>query len=84
MRKIVWADTATDDYLGIVDHIADDDPDAAARVLAAIQKTGNALGDFATGHPGRVNGTYEKSVSRLPYIIAYARAKMAPRLRSSV
>ena len=27
---------------------------------------------FATGHPGRVNGTYEKSVARLPYIIVYA------------
>lgn len=38
----------------------------------AIQSAGNALAEFATGHPGRVAGTYEKSVSRLPYIIAYA------------
>jgi len=41
-------------------------------VLNAIRNSGNALADFATGHPGRVVGTYEKSVSRLPYIIAYA------------
>lgn len=30
------------------------------------------MGEFATGRPGRVSGTYEKSVSRLPYIVAYA------------
>lgn len=41
-------------------------------MLNAIRNTGNALADFATGHPGRVAGTYEKSVTRLPYIIAYA------------
>lgn len=41
-------------------------------MLGAIRNTGNALADFATGHPGRVAGTYEKSVTRLPYIIAYA------------
>ena len=41
-------------------------------MLGAIRNTGNALADFATGHPGRVGGTYEKSVARLPYIIAYA------------
>lgn len=27
---------------------------------------------MATGRPGRVNGTYEKLVPRLPYILAYA------------
>jgi plasmid stabilization system protein ParE len=27
---------------------------------------------MATGRPGRVGGTYEKPVTRLPYIIAYA------------
>lgn len=71
MRRVVWADSARDDYLAILRHIAADDPDAAERVLLAIQQTGNALADFATGHPGRVAGTYEKSVTRLPYIIAY-------------
>ena len=40
-------------------------------MLGAIRSTGNALAEFATGHPGRVAGTYEKSVTRLPYIIAY-------------
>lgn len=72
MRRVVWSDGAKDDYLAILRHIATDDPDAAERVLLAIQQTGSALADFATGHPGRVAGTYEKSVARLPYIIAYA------------
>jgi len=72
VRRVVWANSARDDFLGILRHIAADDPDAAQRVLAAIQLTGNALAEFATGHPGRVAGTYEKSVARLPYIIAYA------------
>ena len=72
MRRIVWSDAARDDYFTILRHIAADDPDAAERVVRAIEKTGNSLADFATGHPGRVGGTYEKSVHRLPYIIAYA------------
>ena len=72
MRQVVWADSAREDYLRILRHIAADDPDAADHVVGAIDKTGGALADFATGHPGRVAGTYEKSVARFAYIIAYA------------
>jgi len=72
MRRVVWSDTARDDYFQILRFIADDNPDAAERVVQTIEKTGNALALFATGHPGRVSGTYEKSVARLPYIIVYA------------
>lgn len=72
MRRVVWADAAQDDYLRILRYIAADDPDAAERVVCAIEETGNNLADFATGRPGRVSGTYEKSIARLPYILAYA------------
>ena len=72
MRHILWSNEARDDYFSILRHIAGDNPDAAERVARAIEKTGNTLSDFATGHPGRVAGSYEKSVPRLPYIIAYA------------
>ena len=34
---------------------------------------------MATGRPGRVSGTYEKSVTRLPYIIAYELRDVAGR-----
>ena len=71
MRQVVWSQSAQDDYLEILRHIATDDPIAAERVVDVIAKAGEALGEFATGHPGRVSGTYEKSIPRLPYIIAY-------------
>ncbi|GGB52768.1 type II toxin-antitoxin system RelE/ParE family toxin [Blastomonas aquatica] len=75
MRRVVWSGSARADYLAVLKHIAADDPDAAERVVRAIRQTGEQLGEYATGHPGRVTGTYEKSVRGLPYIIAYAFAE---------
>ncbi len=72
MRRVEWADSAAADIRAHIAHIASDDPPSARRVAIALQQTGEALGHFATGHPGRVTGTYEKSVRSLPYIIAYA------------
>ncbi len=72
MRHVQWSDAAVDDLKKQLVHIARDNPAAARRVAKRIRETGDALGNFATGHPGRVSGTYEKSVNRLPYIIAYA------------
>jgi plasmid stabilization system protein ParE len=71
-RTVEWAESALADLVAQAVHVAMDDPEAAERVEAAIRATGDALGDFATGHPGRVAATYEKSVRGLPYIIAYA------------
>ncbi len=34
---------------------------------------------MATGRPGRVTGTYEKPLARLPYIIAYELRPIAGR-----
>lgn len=71
MRAVIWSEDARDDYLNILRYIASDDPFAAEKVAQAIEKAGDGLGDFATGHPGRVSGTYEKSLPGLPYVIAY-------------
>lgn len=71
MRRVQWSDSAIDDIESQVVYIAQDNPVAARGVSRRLRETGNALGTFATGHPGRVSGTYEKSVSRLPYIIVY-------------
>ena len=71
-RRAEWAEAALTDLCAQIAYIANDNPDAAARVATAIRKTGDDLGIFATGHPGRVNSTYEKSVHGLPYIMAYA------------
>lgn len=72
MRQVIWSRLALSDAGDILRQIATDDPSAARRVIDRIEATGEALGEFATGHPGRVAGTYEKSVRRMPYIIAYA------------
>ena len=72
MKPVIWSDNARHDYFAILRHIAQGNPDAADRIVDAIEQAGNALSEFATGRPGRVNGTYEKLVPRLPYILAYA------------
>jgi toxin ParE1/3/4 len=41
-------------------------------VAAAIREAGLKLGVRSTGRKGRVDGTFEKSVVGLPYIVAYA------------
>ena len=71
MRPVVWSAEAHRDSLDILRYIADDNPIAAERVVDAIEEAGNKLGEFATGRPGRVTGTYEKSLAPLPYIISY-------------
>lgn len=70
-RRVQWSLDALDDIKAQIAHIAAESPGAARRVKAQIQATGAALGDMATGRPGRVHGTYEKLVARLPYIMAY-------------
>lgn len=70
-RQVEWSERARADIRDQIVFIAIDDPAAADHVLHRIDATGNALRDFATGRLGRVEGTYEKSVRGLPYIIAY-------------
>ena len=70
-RPIEWTRGALEDLKAQIAYIARENPVAARRVADRIRATGAALADFATGHAGRVAGTYEKSVAGLPYIIAY-------------
>lgn len=72
MRPVVWTDTARDALLDIVRFIAADNPAAARKVAAKIDGTAENLAEFATGHPGRVSGTYEKAVAGFPYILVYS------------
>jgi plasmid stabilization system protein ParE len=76
-RRVVWADTARADYLGIIRHIAQENPEAAERVAARIEGLAAGLADFTTGRAGRVKGTYEKVLPGLPYILAYEVASLA-------
>lgn len=71
-RIVEWSREALDDLRAQLEFIADDNPNAARRVRIKIWETADRLGEMATGRPGRVSGSYEKPVSRLPYILAYA------------
>jgi toxin ParE1/3/4 len=72
VRDVVWSETALDDMDAAAAYIANDNQVAARNVLDQIEATAERLGRRAIGRPGRVSGTYEKSVIGLPYIIAYA------------
>lgn len=71
-RPVRWSSDALADLADQVAYIAIDNPSAARRVADVIDRTVLALGDMPVGRRGRVTGTYEKSVTGLPYIIAYA------------
>ena len=71
IRKVRWSKDALEDLKSMLAYIDYENPVAARRVAAALQDAADGLGRFLTGRPGRLAGFYEKSVSNLPYIIAY-------------
>jgi plasmid stabilization system protein ParE len=72
VREVVWSETALDDADELFAYIVADNPVSANRVLDRIDLAAQSLGRVPTGRRGRVDGTYEKSVTVVPYIIAYA------------
>ena len=70
-RFVTWSREALDDVKQQIAYVARDNPAAARRLADRIREAGQLLGDMATGRSGRVTGTYEKPVGRLPYVIAY-------------
>ena len=72
MRDVVWSEAALDDTDVLSAHIAADNSAAAHKVLDRIESAADGLGRLPSGRKGRVQGTYEKSVVGLPYVIAYA------------
>jgi toxin ParE1/3/4 len=72
MRRLVWAESALADFEQAITYLAHQDRSAARLVAERIDHAARQLAKVPTGRPGRVTGTYEKSVARTPYIIAYA------------
>jgi toxin ParE1/3/4 len=72
VREVLWSEAALEDLDSALAYIASDNPAAAVKVLRRIDETAAGLGRIPSGRRGRVAGTYEKSVTRLPYIIAYS------------
>ncbi|MCH8932692.1 MAG: type II toxin-antitoxin system RelE/ParE family toxin [Nitrospinae bacterium] len=69
---VVWLEDAVNDLKMIGDYIAEDDPEAAYRVLTQIQAAADSLSRHPEmGRPGRVEKTRELVISGLPYILPY-------------
>jgi toxin ParE1/3/4 len=71
-RPVFWSAEALGEIDTAIACLAARNPTAAKAVVTDLRDAGNRLGRAATGRPGRVLGTYEKSVTGRPYLIAYA------------
>jgi addiction module RelE/StbE family toxin len=71
-RPVVWSRDALEELKDIGRAIARDNANAARNVARKIRETAANLGIRPIGRRGRVSGTYEMSVSGVPYILAYA------------
>ena len=68
-----FSDTAETDLQAIYDHIAEDNPQAAQRIVDLLIFAAYQLGDFPfLGRVGVVPDTREWSVSGTSYFIVYA------------
>jgi toxin ParE1/3/4 len=76
VRRVVWSQDALAEPGAVVAYIGPDNPAAAFKVADRIEETIHNLASTPTGRRGRVAGTYEKVIPRLPYIVAYALARM--------
>lgn len=71
MHGVNWRETARRDLLAILSYIAQDNPDAALRLIDDIETLAGALGDNPQAYrTGRVTGTREMVV-RKNYIVVY-------------
>ncbi len=70
--RLRWLKAALADLDEIFDYVAEDDVQAAARVLERIEQAVNALKQHPElGRSGRVTGTREFVVAGLPYSVVY-------------
>lgn len=75
IRPVRWSNEALNDLADQLAYIAAENLRSAHRIAAAIDRVALDLREMPTGRPGRVVGTYEKSVTGLPYIVAYVLTK---------
>ncbi len=70
--RIRWTRKALDNLAAAVEYIAEDDSTAAHKVAQKIWDSVQLLtGQPGLGRPGRVTGTRELVIGRLPYIVPY-------------
>ncbi|MDC7684168.1 type II toxin-antitoxin system RelE/ParE family toxin [Asticcacaulis sp. BYS171W] len=71
MPTVRWSRGALDDVKAQITYISADNPLAAQKVIDRLNTAADALGRRLTGRPGRVTGSYETSVTGVPYILCY-------------
>lgn len=70
--SLQWSRNALEDFKKQIAYIAERNPQAAAKVAERIDDCARNLSLRSRGRPGRVDGTLEKPVPGLPYIMAYS------------
>ncbi len=70
-RAVVWASAARDVYLGKINRLAAIDPQHAVAIASIIDREAEGLGTNAIGKPGRVEFTYEKTVTNTAFALVY-------------
>jgi len=71
--NLVWTANALRDLANLREYIARNNPEAAKRVASAIHSYAERqLDEYPnSGRPGRVAGTLELVIPRLPFILPY-------------
>lgn len=70
--RVIIEESAIADIDGLAAWVAKDSPQSARALVQKILRTIERLELFPEmGHPGRDEGTYERSVSGTPYIVVY-------------
>jgi len=70
-RRVVWSPEAKTDLQQISAYLGNEAPGQSDRVIDRLDEAGEGLGRALTGRPGRMSGTYEKSLPDIHYILAY-------------
>ena len=70
-QGVEWSTDALADLDRILDYQASHDGLYALKLVDQLEEAGEKLGRYPTGHPGRVDGTFELSLPHLRYIMVY-------------
>ena len=70
--RVRWKSAALKDLAEIAEHIAEENTQAARRVVSEIRRQSQILSRHSDiGRAGRISGTRELVITKFPYIIAY-------------
>lgn len=72
MREVEWSSRAAKNFSAQLAHIAADSEFNAARVQKRVADAADLLGLSHAGRMGRMDGTFEKYVSKTSLIVVYA------------